>query len=83
MVIAGGRSTVKYVAQGETYHKSLDVVRLDGSVCGSHSLPDLPKELEGFGMASKNNRYIYVCGGQNRRSQSSDCFTNCGNYVSS
>ena len=78
MVIAGGRDNVKYKLQGETYHKTLDVVNSDGNVCEDHDLTDLPEELEGFGMASRQGRYIYVCGGQNR---GTTCFYHCGNYI--
>ena len=78
MVIAGGRDDVRYRLLGETYHKTLDVVSSYGKVCANHDLPHLPEELEGFGMASRNNRYIYVCGGQNR---GSTCFHTCGNYI--
>ena len=78
MVIAGGRDDVRYRLLGETYHRSLDVINSRGTKCTSHGLPDLPEELEGFGMASRRGRYIYVCGGQNR---GVNCFTSCGNYI--
>ena len=78
MVIAGGRPTVKYrIESTNEYSKTLDVIHSDGRVCGIHDLPDLPKTLEGFGMASKKDRYIYVCGGQERDNY---CFTTCGMY---
>ena len=78
MVIAGGSDNVRYRLLGESYHKALDVVNSYGTVCGNHDLPDLPEELEGFGMASRKGRYIYVCGGQNR---GTTCFDSCGNYI--
>jgi hypothetical protein len=78
MIIAGGRDDVRYDILSATYHKTLDVINSHGQACADHDLPDLPEELEGFGMASRNNRYIYVCGGINR---GANCFTTCGNYI--
>ena len=82
MVIAGGRGEVKYTEGGEEYAKTLDVVHSNGMIegihCGANDLPELPKNLEGFGMASKKDRFIYVCGGQDR---GPSCFNNCGNYL--
>ena len=46
----------------------------DGRVCTTPGLPDLPEKLEGFGMTSKKDRYIYVCGGTKREY----CFYTCG-----
>ena len=43
MVIAGGRPTVKFPADGELYYQTLDVIQSDGSVCSGHDLPDLPE----------------------------------------
>ena len=82
MLIAGGRPSVKYLKQSEPYHKTIDIVLQDGKKCQSHDIPELAKELEGFGMTSKNDRFVYVCGGQHRLKNGADCFTNCGNYFS-
>ena len=67
MVIAGGRATVTYGSASDTelYYQTLDVIQSDGRVCSDHDLPSLPENLEGFGIASKHGRLIYVCGGQN------------------
>ena len=85
MVIAGGNPAVSYVTDGELYHQTLDVIHSDGTVCSGHDLPDLPENLEGFGIASKHDRYIYICGGQKRclacrNTNSIPCFTTCGMY---
>jgi hypothetical protein len=67
MVIAGGRATVTYgsASDSELYYQTLDVIQSDGRVCSDHDLPSLPENLEGFGIASKHGRFIYVCGGKN------------------
>ena len=85
MVIAGGRTSVKYPSDGELHHKTLDVIHPNGTVCNGHGLPDLPEVLEGFGMTSRKNRYIYVCGGQKRcincrNGGSIPCWLTCGMY---
>ena len=83
MVIGGGRASVKYRSDGEVYHQTLDVVNSGGGVCKEHDLPELPEQLEGFGMTSKKDRYIFVCGGQKRCltcRQGSECFYTCGMY---
>ena len=75
MVIAGGRPTVRY--KSNEYLQTLDAIHSDGRVCKNHNLPQSPKTLEGFGMASRKDRYIYICGGMERNSY---CFTTCGMY---
>ena len=74
LVIAGGRPEVNYRMSGPDWLTTLDVVMSDGRVCTTPGLPDLPEKLEGFGMTSKKDRYIYVCGGTIRES----CFDTCG-----
>ena len=74
LVIAGGRPEIRYSSSGPDYLKTLDVVMSDGRVCTTPGLPDLPEKLEGFGMTSKKDRYIYVCGGTKREY----CFFYCG-----
>ena len=82
MFIAGGRENVRYRSLGISYHQTVDIVHQDGTTCESHDIPDLPKQLEGFGLASKNNHLIYLCGGQHRLTSSgSPCFYTCGNYL--
>ena len=68
MLIAGGNTEVSYTSPS-TVSKSLNIVMPDGDTC-SETLPELPKSLEGFGMASRKNRYIYLCGGIERKSDS-------------
>ena len=80
MFIAGGREKVKYLRQGDNYHQTVDIVHLDGTKCGSHDIPNLPKELEGFGMASRHDRLVYLCGGSNTVKNGNACFESCGNY---
>ena len=36
-----------------------------------HDLPDLPENLEGFGIAQAFDRYVYICGGYDRSSTKS------------
>ena len=74
LVIAGGRPEINYRMSGPDWLETLDVVMSDGRVCTTPGLPDLPEKLEGFGMTSKKDRYIYVCGGTIRES----CFDTCG-----
>ena len=74
LVIAGGRPDTNYRLSGPDHIKTLDVVMSDGRVCTTPGLPDLPEKLEGFGMTSKKDRYIYVCGGTIKES----CFVTCG-----
>ena len=74
LVIAGGRPEISYRLSGSDYLKTIDVVMSDGRVCTTPGLPDLPEKLEGFGMTSKKDRYIYVCGGTKREY----CFYTCG-----
>ena len=66
MLLAGGRTTATYLEKDEVVLKTSTVVMPDGSQCNEPILPDLPEALEGFGMASKKDRYIYVCGGIER-----------------
>ena len=87
MIIAGGRSTVRYRAEGELDKQTLDVIHPNGNACNSSGLPAIPESLEGFGMASRKDRMIYICGGMkkclNCRTCSGtpcDCFTACGMY---
>ena len=95
MVIAGGLKQVQYKIRNFDYWKTVDVVQSDGSVCADHGLPELPEFLEGFGMTSKKDRYIYICGGQKRctncrnclackvnggTSGNNGCWNNCGMY---
>ena len=68
MLIAGGNTEVSYTSPS-TVSKSLNIVMPDGVTC-SEALPELPKSLEGFGMASRKNRYIYLCGGIERKADS-------------
>ena len=68
MLIAGGNTEVSYTSPS-TVSKSLNIVMPDGDTC-SETLPELPKSLEGFGMASRKNRYIYLCGGIERKADS-------------
>lgn len=65
MMIAGGKNVATYI-ENAGYSKTLTVVMPDGTQCTEPSLPELPKRLEGFGMASRKNRYVYVCGGIER-----------------
>ena len=60
MLIAGGKASVE---TSQAYNKTLSVVMPDGSKCPEAGLPELPKILEGFGMTSKKDRYVFVCGG--------------------
>ena len=69
MLIAGGKNVASY-EDPAGYSKTLSVVMPDGNPCSESTLPEMPKFLEGFGMASRKNRYIYLCGGI-ERSQSS------------
>ena len=85
MVIAGGLQKAQYKLRFFDYWKTVDVVQSDGSVCADHGLPELPEFLEGFGMTSKKDRYIYICGGQKRCIQcrlggSDSCWNSCGMY---
>ena len=95
MVIAGGLQKAQYKLRFFDYWKTVDVVQSDGSVCADHGLPELPEFLEGFGMTSKKDRYIYICGGQKRctncrnciackvgggTSGNNGCWNNCGMY---
>ena len=87
MIIAGGRNTVRYRAEGELDKQTMDVIHPNGTVCNNTGLPDIPESLEGFGMASKNDRFIYICGGMKKcllcRTCSGtpcDCFSACGMY---
>ena len=82
MVIAGGLKQVQYRIRNFDFWKTVDVVQSDGSVCTDHGLPELPEFLEGFGMTSKKDRYIYICGGQKRCTNCRDC-QNCFNGRSS
>ena len=71
MLIAGGKSEtgLVYDPGTEGYDKSIDVVMANGetaTICSDTNLPELPKHLEGFGMTSRKNRYIYLCGGIER-----------------
>ena len=82
MFIAGGREDVRYRSLGISYHQTVDIVHQDGTTCASHDIPDLPKQLEGFGLASKRDHLIYLCGGQHRLAPSGNaCFSTCGNYL--
>ena len=67
MMIVGGKDVATYT-ENAGYSKSATVVMPDGTQCSAvePSLPELPKRLEGFGMASRKNRYTYVCGGIER-----------------
>ena len=87
MIIAGGRNTVRYRAEGELDKQTMDVIHPNWTVCNNTGLPDIPESLEGFGMASKNDRFIYICGGMKKcllcRTCSGtpcDCFSACGMY---
>ena len=79
MVIAGGRKTTVTNSMSAEHWKTLDVIRADGSACteSNHNLPELPKTLEGFGMTSRKDRYLHVCGGIKK---TSSCFITCGMY---
>ena len=64
MLIAGGKdSTTSFVETSKGYIKTLSVVMPDGNKCLETGLPELPKILEGFGMASRKDRYVFLCGG--------------------
>ena len=64
MMIVGGKNEATLIPT-PGYSTSATVVMSDGTQCTT-TLPDLPKKLEGFGMASRKNRYAYVCGGVER-----------------
>ena len=68
MMVAGGRNdtTWSWYNADANYSGTPTVVLPDGKQCSESSLPPLPKVLEGFGMASRKNRYTYVCGGIER-----------------
>ena len=70
MLIAGGKDTTTY-KDPAGYVKTLDVVMPDGTTCSEPSLPLIPERLEGFGIAARKNRYIYMCGGIKRSDSSS------------
>ena len=70
MLIAGGKSWLTFKGTAG-YHKSMEVVMPDGTTCSETSLPELPERLEGFGIAARKNRYIYMCGGIKRSGVSS------------
>ena len=79
MVIAGGRKTTVTNSKSAEHWKTLDVILAHGSTCAesNHNLPELPKTLEGFGMTSRKDTYLHVCGGIKK---TSSCFTTCGMY---
>ena len=63
MVVIGGND--KYIDPGS---RELDneIIRSDGSTCVPNSgspIPNLPKSLKNFALASRKDRYIYLCGG--------------------
>ena len=64
-MIIGGKNVPTY-NENAGYSTSVTVVMPDGTQCNEPSLPNLPKRLEGFGTASRKNRYSYVCGGIER-----------------
>jgi hypothetical protein len=70
MLITGGKTLVTYTGS-EGYQKSMEVVMPDGTTCSESTLPEIPKRLEGFGIAARKNRYIYMCGGIERSESSS------------
>ena len=70
MLIAGGKLTATY-QNPAGYVKTMEVVMPDGTTCSEPSLPLLPERLEGFGIAARKNRYIYMCGGIKRSESSS------------
>ena len=47
-------------------HEDSEIIRSDGSTCVPSSgspIPNLPKSLKNFALASRKDRYIYLCGG--------------------
>ena len=68
MMVAGGQAYRTWSSYGANtnYSATPTVVLPDGKQCSESSLPPLPKILEGFGMASRKNRYTYICGGVER-----------------
>ena len=83
MVIAGGRPTAAYRNSGSNeYVKTFDVVFSDGHTCAesNQGIPELPEFLEGFGMASKKDRFIYLCGGIDRTKHGGHCWRHCGKF---
>ena len=67
MLIVGGKNVATY-KEDAGYSKTATVVMSDGKQCTGNTAKsvELPKNLEGFGMASRKNRYVYVCGGSKR-----------------
>ncbi len=48
-----------------------------------HDLPDLPANLEGFGIAQAYDRFVYVCGGYDQSSPKSvtPACSGCGKHI--
>ena len=66
MMIVGGKETATF-KDTAGYLKTVSLVLPDGRVCSDTSIPDFTQvPLEGFGVASRKNRYVYVCGGIKR-----------------
>ena len=40
------------------------IIMSGGVECTDHGLPDIPVELDGFGLAQAHDRFIYLCGGR-------------------
>ena len=65
MMIVGGKSTATF-KDTTGYLKTISLVLPDGRMCTDTSLPEFDIPLEGFGLASRKNRYVYMCGGIKR-----------------
>ena len=64
MVVIGGNAD-KYIDPNGRYPDN-EIIRSDGSTCVPSSgspIPNLPKSLKNFALASRKDRYIYLCGG--------------------
>lgn len=70
MLIAGGKNNATLLGNSG-FEVTMEVVMPDGTTCSEPSLPELPKRLEGFGLAARKNRYIYLCGGIERTATTS------------
>ena len=62
MMIVGGKTEASY-KNTAGYKKTM---LPNGETC-THDIPNFTQvPLEGFGMASRKNRYVYLCGGIKR-----------------
>ena len=65
MMIVGGKTDASY-KNTAGYKKTIFTVMPNGETC-THDIPNFTQvPLEGFGMASRKNRYVYLCGGIKR-----------------